>query len=114
MPRSRASTRLRSQPLEIFGHDAHALSRARERYGLDLCPSDLRHVIESVHRGDGEFICYQGQTRYLHEVVVQGSRCVVVYDPTEHRIRTFLPAIGDRSIPEYLEDLAKHFQWGDE
>ena len=57
------------------------------------------------------FLVMQDFDRYVHEIEVDGMRCVVVYDPTEHRIRTFLPAMGDRSVPEYLADIYQHFEW---
>lgn len=69
----------------------HAITRAKERYGLDLTENDLWDIAKRVKDGDSVLVGKQTDASEVHMVKVNGIivRCVV--SKGRERIITFLP-----------------------
>lgn len=87
------STRRRPRP-PIPRAPGHALQRARERYGLDLAPRDLRDVAESIESGDptrARLIVRQTDGREAWMARVSGVWTKLIFDTAHREVVTFVP-----------------------
>ncbi len=72
--------------------EAHAITRARERYGLELSESDLRAVsLQIINKRDAMLIRRGHNGAQVWAVKVQGVWASVVFIPLTRKIATFLP-----------------------
>ncbi len=72
---------------------AHAILRARERYGLTLTPADIE-AIAGLCATDGTLLVSRDGERQTeqHALKWQGVSVICVYRADRHAIVTFLPA----------------------
>lgn len=73
----------------------HAISRAKERYGLTLNRDRYRQLCQQIQDGKGTCLGKQSNRLSVWSIVVEDTtgivRCNVVYDKQRHTICTFLP-----------------------
>ena len=70
---------------------AHAIRRARERYGIDLNRDQYTALCASLRKGAGIFLGRQSNRLTVWRLVVAERACNVVYDKQRGTIVTFLP-----------------------
>lgn len=69
----------------------HAIERARERYGLELCDEDLRVIAARIGDGRSVHLGTSGNGGERHALAYGGKTVVVVWLPAVEAIATFLP-----------------------
>ena len=94
--------------MPIDGRSAHAITRAAERYGLDLTVADLEALETEMSAGQ-LMILRRNNVGEIHgEVVavarVQGQLCVIAFDPSCGRVKSFLPPTATRR-PRWPRDI---------
>lgn len=70
---------------------AHALERARERYGVDLSPSDLWRAVKACRDRKAEFIRNEDEHEMFVCEVLPRVKMVVLYHRPTNKIITVLP-----------------------
>lgn len=69
----------------------HAITRAKERYGLELAEADLAAIAKDIRAGKGMLIGRQSDGSEVHALIVQGKLARVVVNRTRESVITFLP-----------------------
>lgn len=72
--------------------EAHAIIRARERWGLELSENDLRRMVRKIERGDATFVRNGELGVKIFSVPWGDLRLPVVFAPIVRAIFTVLPA----------------------
>jgi len=85
------------QRMNIRRHIIHCERRAFERYDelsiKDIAPA----IISKIHRGEGEFVKRQSNSKTLWRVTVNQKSYKVVYDKNTKCLVTFLPDDASKS-----------------
>lgn len=74
----------------------HAITEARERYGLAVGDSGLREIVNKIQNKESEFVMTRTRRVVIHKVVHNGVDVFVAYDRIRHTVCTFL-------LPEHIE-----------
>ena len=78
----------------------HAISRAKERYGVTLDEFSYRSVIKLITSGETEFVRKQSNTRHLHWVEWEGTRMLAIYYPQTKKRRAMLRTFASVELAE--------------
>ncbi len=76
----------------------HAIKRARERYGIEIQPSDLDSLANIIQNNGARLIGYLNDGRTAWKLKWKNSWLRVVIDRTFYDIITFLPKSGPVKI----------------
>lgn len=72
--------------------NAHAIERARERYGFDLTGNDLKEIVAAIQAGKAVRLRIEPNKRFeVYWLRFRGQLMVVSYEPGAGRITSFLP-----------------------
>ena len=74
---------------------SHAITRAKQRYGLLLSRKDIEEVNRMIRNGEAEFIQRESRTRTRWAVTFRGLRMVAIYNSDHNCVATFLPEEAD-------------------
>ena len=78
----------------------HAITTARNRYGLAIGDQGLHEIVNKIQRGESEFVMTRTRRVVIHKVTYNGVDVFVAYDRIRHTICTFL-------LPEHIEQYKK-------
>lgn len=78
----------------------HAISAARNRYGLAIGDSGLREIVNKIQNKESEFVMTRTRRVVIHKVAYGGVDVFVAYDRIRHTVCTFL-------LPEHIEQYKK-------
>lgn len=69
----------------------HARRRARERYDLNLDPSEVACIVNKILRGESVVLARQSVRVSIHQVHYKDRWLIAVYDRKRRQIASFLP-----------------------
>lgn len=69
----------------------HARRRARERYDLNLDPSEVACIVNKIVRGESIVLARQSVRVSVHQVFYKDRWLIAVYDRKRRQIASFLP-----------------------
>ena len=71
--------------------EPHAITRARERHGVELTIRDLNEITGMIERGESLRQGYLGRGAEQHIVMLRGFVLPVVFLPRDRAVITVLP-----------------------
>ena len=82
--------------------ESHAITRARERYGLELTPEDIRSILDRIHRGYAGYLGRRKAGAECYDVEARGKIIRVV--TRRERGRMFVMTIVERENGIYQKE----------
>jgi hypothetical protein len=80
----------------------HAITAARNRYGLAIGDSSLREIVNKIQNKESEFVMTRTRRVVIHKVTYGGVEVFVAYDRMRHTICTFLL---EEHIQQYQKEI---------
>ncbi len=78
---------------------AHAMHRAKRRFGIEISANDVQNMADEIMLGNAEFLAFAPGDRKIYKVDCKGQSMPVVFDETRRHIVTVLPAhVLERAI----------------